>query len=189
MQTGQRQSAAGGAGQPGSGDESGDFGQPDGGGESTGFGQPAVTEAERVAMLDRELNEQLAGFDGILLGAGTKKGYPDGVDEEQGGLAGAGDEGPSGGDTAMANASMTPGDSDKGGSLSGGGGMPDIPGDRQGEHEPRAATLPVPPDIPKGDDDDVVARQLREAAMMEKDPVLRRKLWNEYRKYTGLELK
>jgi hypothetical protein len=29
----------------------------------------------------------------------------------------------------------------------------------------------------------VVARQLREAATAEKDPVLREKLWDEYRKY------
>ena len=30
---------------------------------------------------------------------------------------------------------------------------------------------------------DVVARQLREAAEKEKDPVLKEKLWEEYRKY------
>lgn len=41
----------------------------------------------------------------------------------------------------------------------------------------------VPADIPDGRDDDIVARQLREAAQMEKDPALREKLWDEYRKY------
>jgi hypothetical protein len=41
----------------------------------------------------------------------------------------------------------------------------------------------VPADIPDGKDDDVVARQLREAAMNEKDPELREKLWQEYRDY------
>ncbi len=34
-----------------------------------------------------------------------------------------------------------------------------------------------------GNDDDVVARQLREAAEGESDPILRQKLWDEYRKY------
>ena len=34
-----------------------------------------------------------------------------------------------------------------------------------------------------GSDDDVVARQLREAAEKETDPVLKEKLWDEYRKY------
>jgi uncharacterized damage-inducible protein DinB len=36
-----------------------------------------------------------------------------------------------------------------------------------------------------GNDDDVVARQLREAAEGESDPILRQKLWDEYRKYTA----
>ena len=37
--------------------------------------------------------------------------------------------------------------------------------------------------VPSGSDDDVVARQLREAAEKEEDSVLREKLWEEYRKY------
>ena len=41
----------------------------------------------------------------------------------------------------------------------------------------------VPDDIPDGQDDDVVAGQIREAAMNEPDPVLREKLWEEYRQY------
>ena len=41
----------------------------------------------------------------------------------------------------------------------------------------------VPPDIPDGKDDDIVARQLREAAENEQDPELREKLWDEYRRY------
>ena len=36
-----------------------------------------------------------------------------------------------------------------------------------------------------GSDDDIVARQLREAAMSEDDPELREKLWQEYRDYKG----
>ena len=41
----------------------------------------------------------------------------------------------------------------------------------------------VPTDVGDGNDDDVVARQLREAAMKEKDPQLQEKLWQEYRDY------
>ena len=40
-----------------------------------------------------------------------------------------------------------------------------------------------PKDIPDGSDDDVVARQIREAAEKETDPKLRKKLWEEYRRY------
>lgn len=43
-----------------------------------------------------------------------------------------------------------------------------------------------PPDLPDGSDDDVLARQLREAAQSEPDPELRAKLWREYRRYKGL---
>lgn len=41
----------------------------------------------------------------------------------------------------------------------------------------------APADVPDGSDDDVVARQIREAAMKETDPELREKLWEEYRRY------
>ena len=51
-----------------------------------------------------------------------------------------------------------------------------------GDYRPQQVAR-VPVDVPSGDDDDVVARQLREAAMNEEDPELRDKLWDEYRKY------
>ncbi|MDH4029829.1 MAG: hypothetical protein OEU49_03160, partial [Chromatiales bacterium] len=41
----------------------------------------------------------------------------------------------------------------------------------------------VPEDVGDGRDDDIVARQLREAAQKEPDPELREKLWEEYRAY------
>ena len=57
---------------------------------------------------------------------------------------------------------------------------PPMPGSQNTE------SFPPPEDIPSGRDDDVVARQLREAAMSEPDPELREALWDEYRNYTGL---
>jgi hypothetical protein len=48
---------------------------------------------------------------------------------------------------------------------------------------PSTNTQVIPEDIPDGQDDDVVARQIREAAMNEPDPILREKLWQEYRDY------
>ena len=41
----------------------------------------------------------------------------------------------------------------------------------------------IPPGVPDGSDDDIVARQLRELAMKEEDPELREKLWQEYIAY------
>ena len=43
-----------------------------------------------------------------------------------------------------------------------------------------------PKDIPSADNDDAIAAQIRLAAEIEKDPVKKEKLWNEYRKYKGL---
>jgi hypothetical protein len=47
----------------------------------------------------------------------------------------------------------------------------------------------TPEDIPDANNDDAVAAQIRLAAELEKDPVKKEKLWNEYRKYTGLPVK
>jgi hypothetical protein len=44
----------------------------------------------------------------------------------------------------------------------------------------------TPDDIEAIIDDDIVAKQLREAALAEEDPELRERLWEEYRKYKGL---
>ena len=59
---------------------------------------------------------------------------------------------------------------------------------RTGQVEP--SELPdrpkaTPADIPDAKDDDVIARQLREAAMAETDPKLRESLWEELRVYKG----
>jgi hypothetical protein len=62
-----------------------------------------------------------------------------------------------------------------GGAAKGGGTIPQ-----------NTAKYPPPADIPSGNDDDVVARQLREAAMREPDPAVRERLWDEYRKYKGI---
>ena len=45
---------------------------------------------------------------------------------------------------------------------------------------------PTPKDIPAVDNDDEFARQIRRAAEAETDPVRKRKLWDEYRRYKGL---
>ena len=45
----------------------------------------------------------------------------------------------------------------------------------------------VPSDIPSIDNDSVLEAQIRRAAMNESNPEVREKLWNEYRRYKGLE--
>jgi hypothetical protein len=65
-----------------------------------------------------------------------------------------------------------------------------------GPRDPAASTTVVstvdqseiPADIPRNAEEDITAKQIRELAVREKDPVLREKYWNEYRKYMGLEI-
>ena len=44
----------------------------------------------------------------------------------------------------------------------------------------------TPNDIPDLVSEDIVAKQLREAALTENDPQLRERLWDEYRNYNRL---
>ena len=54
--------------------------------------------------------------------------------------------------------------------------------DRDGEN-----VADIPEDIPvDGSGEDVIARQIREAAMTEQDPEIRAALWEEYRKHMGI---
>ena len=59
-------------------------------------------------------------------------------------------------------------------------------GSAEGAGQGRTKSSRVPPAEGSRDmseDDDVVARQLREAAEQETDPEVKEKLWEEYRKY------
>ena len=55
-----------------------------------------------------------------------------------------------------------------------------------GEGSETSKSATVPEDIGDGQGDDIVLRQIREAAMKERNPVLREKLWDEYRKIKGI---
>lgn len=93
-----------------------------------------------------------------------------GGNNQKGGAAGSGAGGENGDGQGKEGGSAT------GGQRGGGGG---VGGGARGGNGPTT----VPADIPDGSDDDIVARQLREAAMQETDPELREKLWQEYRNY------
>ncbi len=149
------------------------------------------TSAEQTLVLDDELERKTREFDAMILeeqaaqrrnarqqassagGAGTKSG-----------------SGRSAGETGASGAypmeggledQSGPGDNSTGGGM---GGRSDTSGAT--EIPQNTAKYPPPANIPAGNDDDVVARQLREAAMREPDPELREKLWDEYRKYKGI---
>lgn len=154
--------------------------------------------AEQLAVLDAELLGGLGDFDELLLreqervraqapmGAGAAGG--DGSGNGSGGN-GEGDGEGGDGDGAAGDAAGEPGGTEgasgqartsTGGGDAGGG----MAGRRSGQSSSGSGRRGgVPRDIPDGDDDDVVARQLREAAEKETSPELKEKLWEEYRRY------
>ncbi len=155
-------------------------------GDSSGV----MTNEERVQQYDRELEEQMQVFDGIILGRRQEniaRTNEDGAGNVVSSTSGSG--GGFGGDstfesaplltTASASATADPNNNRTGGVL------PDASGDnRQGDYQNQSGeNSNLPPDIGDGSDDDIVARQLREAAIAEQDPELKEKLWDEYRKY------
>lgn len=160
---------------------------------------PARTADEVIEDLDSELDASVAVFDGMIL---DERGKAEAAASAGGGLDTAGDDGES-----LDEVLFEEGDLEEG--LPGYGEFPetvadtgDNAGDNAGDEssvEPSAgdasesqegASAPsstraggIPEDIGEGHDDDIVARQIREAAQKEKDPALREKLWDEYRKY------
>ena len=57
------------------------------------------------------------------------------------------------------------------------------PSDSEQPEDINIATASIPDDIPNPQGDDIVAKQLREAAIAESDAELKEKLWEEYRRY------
>jgi hypothetical protein len=159
------------------------------------------TEAERIRTLDRRLGGSLSEFDEMLLRemeevAAARSGSPDGGgagaggDASTGGGAGEAGEGEPGGKAAdAADAEATAG------TRQGAGRRQDqdpekppemtqVEPQEQGDKQRRTAAVKRD-SVPGAADDDIVARQLREAAESETDPELRAKLWEEYRRYKG----
>lgn len=151
---------------------------------------PAPPAEDRRAAIDRRLQETFGTFDAAVRSAqeavareraeqeaatgGTPAGAA-GVEEDEA-EAGTADARARGGLESV-GASGEAGDGDEageGGGQGGGGGAGGT-----GSSGPNE----IPADVPDGRDDDIVARQIREAAMKEKDPELRAALWEEYRRY------
>ncbi|PCH62634.1 MAG: hypothetical protein COC19_02480 [SAR86 cluster bacterium] len=145
-------------------------------GSSTNAGTSAngagvLTSAERAAVLDERLRRGYEDFDGFILDERARAQTESNAAGSM--VIGTADSGLGG----SGNASASSNAANQSGILETSQNTVSSPA--------RSETFPPPQDIPTGRDDDVVARQLREAAMSEPDAQLREKLWQEYRNYTG----
>jgi len=146
----------------------------------------AQTDEERSQALDGKLDESLRELDRLLMREqetlAERRVTPEsggGGGGAAGGAGAAGGGGAADGRQGASGASGTGVGETTGDSPSAPTGAQRAPG-RQEDGEREAL---VPPDVGDGADDDIVARQLREAALSEDDPELREKLWQEYRDY------
>jgi len=161
----------------------GGWGGPDESCEGAGgVGQyPGESEADRKARLEKTLEESVGGFDEVLadeqreistVGRNTEgfggSGGGAGTGRVGLGKQGGGGSGGGSGEGAQVSVPQEPKEASVGG-LS--------------EEEIRSRT---PEDIPDLVSEDIVAKQLREAALAEDDPELRERLWDEYRMYNDL---
>jgi len=96
----------------------------------------------------------------------ARAGARSGADDGRGHRLTAGERGAGGAADTATGLGATP---DESGSLTEGGA--------------RRLAAPPSPDLADPRDEDIVARQLHEAASKERDPVLREKLWQEYERY------
>ena len=135
------------------------------------------TGSEATAELEAELFSGMGEFDEMLLREQEQIKAATPHADADGGGGGMGDAGGGQyGEDSAAGLHGSDGANGPGGTPSYGEGAG--PGSQQHKTGSRQ-----PPNIPDGSDDDVVARQLREAAEKETDPELKKKLWEEYRKY------
>jgi hypothetical protein len=164
--------------------------KPAAGTDPSGAGPSAKTPEERRAEADRKLDASLGDFDAQVRkeqariarereerrnsrGSGDGSGAGDGSDSDGRGSRGRRGDGDMRSDKE--------GREERGDRRDG-----DMKSDKGGQSGPgsgKGPTTAPPPGVGSGENDDLVAKQLREAAEKETDPELRDKLWKEYQDY------
>jgi hypothetical protein len=139
-----------------------------------------ATGEEQKNELEEEMETLIAEFDELMLE------QQDTLKEQQAAQQSSGSYGDGQGASEGSEAAGTAGSGEK--TASGEPGDGQIPPEAEPGSGPGVKKQGDMPEFERGDagdgsDDDVVARQLREAAEAETDPVLKAQLWKEYKKY------
>ncbi len=123
---------------------------------------------ESIGQEQREISSTSRNTEGFDTGSGGNRGGSISLGEQAAGAMGGGGSG--GGSSGMGE--DAPDSNAKSGGLA--------------SMDAQEVARRTPDDIEAVIDDDIVAKQLREAALAEEDPELRERLWEEYRKYKGM---
>ena len=140
------------------------------------------TDGEKTAAMVGQFENSLGEFDEKLLReqdrVKSQKPLSSSANSAGGGAAG-GSNGEAGGESTQDSADGE--EADEGQQSDQQGSDQTATGERGNSSSGKQST--APPGTPDGSDDDVIARQLREAAEKEPDPELKKKLWEEYKRY------
>lgn len=149
---------------------------------------PELTRAERIAMMEKAFMDSLNRFELCQLTDPEQNSSNTSQADQGGGL-----DGSDGGDESVASQDMQGSEPESAASLpeEGAGAS-----EQQAMESPASSSAPIsradngaiPEDIPAANNDDAIAAQIRLAAEAEQDPEIRKKLWNEYRKYKGMKI-
>ena len=153
-----------------------------------------LTKAEKIALMDKELLRSLSKFDDCKISKMNSSN-----DEENSSSNGL-EQNTGGGSVASSDMSGTdkPLTQDQLGTDEGVEANANLPvsGNRNKNDNGSPSGLSIsldngkiPEDLMNADNDSVLQAQIRQAAINEKDPKLKAKLWNEYRKYKGIPKK
>jgi hypothetical protein len=162
---------------PSGGDVGGSSDGSNGSDENSNSGE----RGDSIEGLDEALDESLEDFDETVLSEGNRSndnidilspsGTSGGIDSDEPLFEEAGDGAAEG----------APPGTDGSGTEAPAGQAANNAGPEQADSD----IIPIPDDIDDGQGDDIVLRQIRDAAMKERDPILREKLWDEYRRIKG----
>jgi len=146
---------------------------------------------DSIEGLDEALDESLEDFDETVLSEGNRggndsidilspSGTSGGIDSDEPLFEEASGDGSAEGNPSIEQraAEGAPPGADGSDAEAAGQSSNNSAGPKQADSE----IIPIPDDIDDGQGDDIVLRQIRDAASKERDPILREKLWDEYRR-------
>jgi hypothetical protein len=149
-----------------------------------------MTQAERIAAMDRALNQSLNKYDACVSESTNQSGANGG--NSGGGSADGSGEGES--TEAQGQSTEAAGISGTNTPTAPQAAVPHANEEEKNTENPTVqqqslANGKIPEDIPPENNDDILAQRIRSAAENEPDPDKQARLWNEYRKYKGLPQK
>lgn len=156
---------------------------------------PHLTRAEKLALMEKAFFDSVNRFESCNLSDPNNTSAADSGGGESGDQGGEENQGDNSGNSSVASQEMqgTEPETETESSMPAQSGTADS--NEQSENEGGSVVSSggadngaIPEDIPSANNDDAIAAQIRLAAEAEQDPEIKKKLWNEYRKYKGMNI-